>query len=470
MKQESSKKWHWALALCLIAALSGTAWAVDSLTYSGSTDNSMLQDLPGWISRDVLGDYWTVVSDSLFPTGETGNTVTINYSAGTDAATVSLDFVGGAQSSDVDVSKNTIEVKSGWIKSAVIGAITRNKNAMSNDVTISGGTVGSADASLEKYALYHGDVSGGYVTSGEGYAYDKTVTISGGTIFGAVIGGVVQGPVGDPWHKTWMTAGTGNAENNKVDIKGGILNNGGLLNNAIFGGYVGGGNAKKNQVNISGTPLLTSVDQIVGGYSSAGSALENSVYIGNNVLIGTTLTAGSAAHIIGGKADGGTMGAIAGNPKSADCNSVIINANITAAGYIYGGFTRSQGTSASNNWVGLLGGKIEAPESKKLQIFGGWVSKDSAVAKENIVEIAGSTTFGEGVSLYGWGNAFQNTEHTGNTLILNGVKNITVESVQSFDRYEFNLPANVGSGALISADEADLGSEATFEVSNFPTG
>jgi hypothetical protein len=476
------RKWRLALALAAIVAFAGIAWAA-GFDFPG---NLTVKVLPLWAAKNIFGetDPSNLGNVHVYPPeNEThGNVVTIggNVDGLVGGAT------NGAFTGDTDVSNNSVIVDTNGItiKVAVIGAGVQYGNATGNNVTINHGTIGSGTPTEP------GQVFGGYVTGGSnggtsGNAERNTVTVTGGTINDHVFGGLVQGPAGTSnINPGWRTTGDGNAINNTVEIKGGELKKG------IFGGRAYAGDAKNNQIKLSGTANLSAVEEIIGGSSVSGNATANSVDIAVDIKI--------KGDIVGGRTDGGAAngntvtinkGKIEDNnnnsklfisggnientigSKSANENKVIIKGNRTTK--LIGGTD----DSGALNVVGARGLASNKAENNRVEIsgypeftghvnlYGAYLDNGIGTTKNNVVQISDYPDFSANVSLYGG----IGTTATGNKLILKADEPLTVNSVQNFQEYDITIPSTVGNGGsvLIVNGTANLGTSApTIKVSN----
>jgi hypothetical protein len=470
MKRINLKKWSWMLFVFLLAA---PAWGEERITLKSTSPDTVLKDLPDWVSKDAFTGIATLgylISGSIYPEGSVSSNEVIILGATQSLA--SLDFVAGGQSSDTAVTGNKVTISmdnDGKINAAVFGGAARVYSADYNSVTIVSGTVGSADNVL----LYPGQVYGGYVTSSDSAIEDanadgNTVTIGGGNIRGTVVGGFVQGPIEIPA----ATAGSGDALYNKVYIQGGTYGTG-ARNSGIFGGRVGSGDANYNRVVIkagdSSTPDVTSVDEIVGGYSKFGSADHNIV----KILTPITLSDDSSI-------EGGRSGvSYAQQGKGVSYNVVDIRANVGAK-EIHGGV--SQGQYAVGNRVRLWGKKdtmIEVKPAKsgtKLDIQAG--SAHQVI--NNTVEIYGNVKIkGGNVNLYGaTSHDVEGIEVQGNKLILAVSKDLLpleIHELRSFSSFDIAVGGYTNASPVLSADTVILsradneawGNVAEFKVYSF---
>ena len=212
-------------------------------------------------------------------------------------------------------------------------------------MTIENGTIGtSSDADY-----FPGQVYGGYVTQGSG----NDVTVRGGTVYDAVGGGFIQGPVGSAWNPLWTTAGSRHAVSNDVRITGGNLYH------YILGGTANTGDAVANRIEITGG-TITGDKNLVGGYTVEGNANDN------HVVIETPIT-GHTGTIRGGEIGSGDIA----SPLNLNQNTVKIaksveTVNISGAYFVY---NTSSVTFEAPGTVTVSGGKtfVEFTLSEVLQ-------------------------------------------------------------------------------------------------------
>ena len=155
-----------------------------------------------------------------------------------------------------DLSKNEVTLISGTVK-AVFGAINLLDldPVTGNQVVIKGGTVGIRRG---------GDIFGGShrLRSGVVTASSNSVTISGGTINGQVIGGQAKTKSGDAKLASAITA---IASDNSVTILGGTLN--GSIVGASALAANGRAETSNNTVTIQGNPTFGAAAGLFGGYA-----------------------------------------------------------------------------------------------------------------------------------------------------------------------------------------------------------
>jgi hypothetical protein len=470
----------------LSAILAGAAWAATSI--------------PTWVDDDIFGGNYATYSqrtaDSVFGGLPSGPDVTVINE------TVN-GFVGGGQSATADVFSNTVTIDGGtFVGVAVIGAATHSGAATNNKVYVKGAAteIGNAGGTLQP-----GQVYGGYVTNGEGDATRNAVTISGGTVNDAVVGGFIQGPIGHNWNPLWNSEGDGHALSNTVTVTGGTLKH------LIFGGRANTGNANSNEVSISGAVTYEGTG-IYGGLSEGGDASGNQVSI--NVALaggadGVSVSGGHAAvsadnniveingdfpsrYIVGGKAASAsgnsvtissTISPITTNQMeifggdattTANNNSVILDgANITTPtnynAHIYGGRAATvTGGTVNGNAVEIRDAKLTAPTSRNIYIIGGHGTAGSTEATDNTVRISGANTFTGNVNIIGGNDAADVV--TGNTLEISPddiSTAINFASVSGFQTLHVRLPEDAvdGSTVLSVSGAVTLGRAASPAVS-----
>lgn len=338
---------------------------------------------------------------------EAGNVAdnTVIVSGGT------VEEVIGGYSETGNATDNTVTVSGGSVLNNVYGGIASSEVgiASGNKVEISGGKV--AIENIE------GDIETGYalVVGGASYiAADKNeVTISGGTV------GSPDGLSGEEAAPVYIVAGgdsVNGSTGNTVTVKG----NATVYANAVIGGFTGdgeigdiaseermgnigaGGDAVGNQVTVEAN--AGGIESVYGGLAFGGNATGNTVTLADGFF--GEAYGGSALPVIPG--DGEDSGTAAPTPVmgNADNNTVIISGNAQAV-FIYGGSTvrdifADPGSiktgTANNNTVNISGGT-----------FGGTVK---------VTYIDGSSATGDlsGV-VYG---GISSSEASGNTVNISG--------------------------------------------------
>ena len=186
--------------------------------------------------------------------------------------------------------------------------------------------------------------------SSSGLVSGNTVTVSG-TVNKVVVGGASKG--------------SGNVENNIVNIKGGVVGRNVPGGAEIRGGYIegGSGNATGNKVNIeSGGGTAT----VYGAYTdSTGNVEKNAVTIGGGTRLDGSVMGGRSNS---GNATGNTV-TISGGTVGSDTSSMHYggysnsgdaegNAFNVEGGIVNGNIYGAQGVNVTNNTVNISGGII----------------------------------------------------------------------------------------------------------------
>ena len=213
-------------------------------------------------------DYVSIVTNGLtsaYPDYDTeylantkGNTVTIT---GSTFAT----NLYGAYASGVETSDNTVAVSAGTVDASVYGAFG-GSSGTNNTVTL--GAAGTDGPTIT------GDL---YAYDGTGITSGNTVTVSSGSVGGAVYGG----------QAATVTQST-------------IAVNGGSITNGIYGGYsTSGGSVDENVINLNAGTVS---GNIYGGYSENGSVGSNVINLYSTDVSGASLYGG-----YGGSVDNNTL-------------------------------------------------------------------------------------------------------------------------------------------------------------------
>jgi autotransporter-associated beta strand protein len=336
-------------------------------------------------------------------------------------------------------SNNTVNVISGTVPGAVYGGVNDNGNTDNNTVIVSGGRIGSSQASS-------GNVTGGWSFAGD--TLSNTVTVSGGRVDGRVFGGWIQGGDLDS-----------TAQGNQVVISG-TAN----VRDNIYGVYansantIGGAGSDGNSVNINGGVLNGSIEIIAGGYVFSGDGATPTV-AGNAVNLNGGSLNKKSINIYGGRAintsdvtsnsirvTGGdwTVNALYGGEfgGTGHGNVTVNEINITGgnvAATIYGGRSGGSG-NVDSNIVNLVDGNIIG------SVYGGWSQRGTATGNQVTIRAMtpGSTldkVYGGYVNA-GGGDAFSDNRlarYSGNT---------PINAVANFEFIDFNHTGNANIGAL----------------------
>ena len=283
----------------------------------------------------------------------------------------------------------------------------------------------------------------GKVIRSGGYQLDVAAAYSGGADDLSENHVIIQGGMVN--NNAWVYGGRsekGSVTKNTVTISGGTVNN------IVYGGYSTNGAATGNSVTLSGSTVN---DEVYGGWSNASGEVK-----GNQL----TMSAGEVKNIYGGYSWYG----------SATGNSVIISSG-TVKGDVSGGTVvmdifrdSSDKGSATSNVIKISGGTITG------NVVGGASPK---IATDNKIILAKGAAAAnlQKATLMGFDEA---STHSGNTLTVEGEKNITVGNVKNFDVYDFQLgDVKNGDTILNLLNDTNLG-DATVKVTNagnvIPTG
>jgi hypothetical protein len=399
MKNKVLKKWRWALALTAVMALAGVAWAETNYysypEYPGKTELTPAP-IPDWVSGDIFSGQYTESDNIFVDTTKDNNDVKVRQ----DVAGL---VGGGFSENNYEVAVNLVKTGAD-IGVAVIGAATRLGNAVNNDVVIDSGTIGSGTQAAP------GQVYGGYVTSGNGYAESNCVEINGGTINDAVVGGFIQGPVPHSWNLAWKTFGTGYAKFNTVTV------NGGTVAHQVIGGRANTGYANNNEVIIGENVTELTAQDIVGGRSVSGDASENHVKIYGGINHNSDIKGGDAGekaedntvYISAGSKTVGTSNIIGGaGPGGAKGNNVeidrgtILDSNNSPL-HIAGGQSINDNALVEKNKVLIKGtSTILGNTGGTVEVAGGNTGQTNAINQNNTVRVEGTPTFKGTVKLFG---------------------------------------------------------------------
>ncbi|MBQ1876796.1 MAG: hypothetical protein II145_08850, partial [Selenomonas sp.] len=218
------------------------------------------------------------------------------------------------------------------------------------------------------------------------------------------------------------------------DVRENTVTVNGTAKGFVAGGLTATGTADSNTVTLGGKTESTAATvggDAYGGYSLSGAAKSN------------TLTVTKSASV-GGNAYGGYS--LSGAAKS---NTLTVTNSGTVKEDVYGGDGEN---SATDNSVTISGGTVQ------YDVYGG---NGGTSANGNKITLAGGKVLGDVFGGYADG---PNTTATGNTLTLDGVKNVSLGGVNNFDTYEFDIADDATFGAddavLKLSQDTDLGSAA----------
>ncbi len=296
------------------------------VTFNGSEVKRIFGGMSGWISDSNVsgsGGGSSLVSQ---------NRVTFNGGKS--------QYIYGGSSNQGRVSNNYVDLNGGEIKQAVFGGVSDWQEATNNEVTVNNAQI--TDDAYKTMGLPAHYSSVGYVgvfggRSSVGSADENRVRIKNGKFYAPVYGG--------------YTGGTGHANNNSVEMKGGEASD----------SYIDEG--------LSGGP----VDSIYGGYAEGGSANGNIVSIGKNAVTGK-VNGGYAAY------DGQNR------VQTADGNLVDVSGSAKVNGGILGGYSggRDADSHANKNTVTVSGNASVGNNASTVNIRGG-VSGNSDAAENKII-------------------------------------------------------------------------------------
>jgi len=409
------------VALASLQALCGAAHALDMI-YTG--EESMLQELPAWVSAPSRGLFAGTTDAPV----ASQNTVIVNYQP--DATSPNPTYVFGGMSEAGSVQKNMVLIRNGQVEAGVYGGYSNSGDVSYNHVEIYNGSANT--------------VYGGYSLSG--HVTDNRVVIhedfsqSGGP--GRMYGGYSEG--GDVLRNTlvlyggtgmeaaWLYAGQTGAGGNVMDNH--LVMNDGYVD-TLQGGYASGsGVASGNSVTVNGGKVTA----VFGGVSTGGQAKDNVVNFRGGVL--------NEGFMAGGRSD----------YSDAVGNTINLESG-TVRGIMYGGITYGQG-SASGNTVNI-GGDVVLETFPMMgmtmdpQVYAGLSSTGDAT--HNTINLSGNPVLEHAV-LYG-GLSYGGDDFTGNTLNVNGFQG-TVKGIVNFENYNFFLPASLrnGDSVLTVIDPVDI--------------
>jgi hypothetical protein len=465
--QTRKRKCRRAFAVSVLACLISALCAAPALAQTYTGISSDLQNPPA--VGGFPGSQNTFAPNNYLTANPSNNTITINNPGGANNPV----YVFGGFSENGTTEKNTVELISGAVTSAVIGGASYSGgNAIGNTINISGGDVGGSGGGVYGgRSSYNGNATGNTVNiSGGafadsiqgGYSYDNgnvignTVNISEGISSNVYVhggysqsNGNVSGNTvnisGGSWY--WVYGGRGDDKNN---ITGNTVNisEGGTVRGEAYGGMLQqNGNVTGNVVNISGGK--------VGGSVYGGAAITNGTSKNNTVNI-------SGGDVTGYQVRGG-YAVVNGIVEENTVN--ISGGNITTG--VYGGRIQSTGTTRKNE-VNVSGGSVSdgvtggytwdgSATDNTVTLSGGIVSNGvtggyagSGTATGNIVNISGNANIVGVTALYG-GDGNGTDKRTGNTLYVNNWKgsNAGSANIANFQNYHFTLPASVSNGANI---------------------
>ena len=255
---------------------------------------------------------------------------------------------------------------------------------------------------------------GGY-TFGKGAVTNNEVHFEGGTSTGYVMGGYLDN-----------TASTAEMTGNKV-----VFTNG-TAAEIVGADSHGKGKLSGNTVTFGGAG---SVAEILRG-----ALAENQAAVEGNAV---TMTGGSAERVYGGTTyatDPATGDLVAGTGNALNNTVTIEGGAVTKE--IMGGI----GYHADGNVVTITGGTI-GTTAQAADVYGGWAAGPGSSTTGNTVNLGAV----DGTYTADLTNAQVHGDNSTDSAVNNNVlnvrgKDITVKSVDTFDKYNFKLKGNIGDG------------------------
>ena len=302
-------------------------------------------------------------------------------------------------------SNNTLTVSAGTKATAAFGGRVNIGDVTGNKVAMSGGELVTTDVTHPNYGL-SGNVYGGLAE--DGAATGNRVTLEGGTLRAAYGGFSFAGTAG----------GEGEGLGNSVTVRGGQVAEG------VYGGYAVQKDAAANLVAVSGGTVSGAV---VGGYAEIGNAIKNTVTLEGKGNINGNVIAGQSEK---GEVRDNTLrvsgGIVEGNLTAGQSGSGEVRANTLTVegGEIKGRLTLGQVSGTLTGGLSSKGGSVKNAVTLRGGIFTGAVSvtggSSPVKAADNAVNLTGTTTGLEGVTLRGYSDV--TAAHSGNELHVGGVK------------------------------------------------
>ncbi len=370
----------------------------------------------GDANRGDADNNLVIVEESAKVMGAVYGGSSVSGAAGDNIVTISGGIVsnsvhgGFSETGDVYNNSVTVNGESTEVKGVIYGGLSNNSDVDANSVTIEEGTVGTV----------YGAFSSADSSGGSGNVNNNSVEISGGTVNGDVTGA-----------RTW----SGGACENVVTVTGGIVNGEAESDiNGVLGGCSDSGNAKENSVYVSGGTVNCN---IYGGYSERNAAgnkvfLEGAAVVKGNVYGGFSgggKVGGNEVTVNGGAVDGMLYGgysdikAVNGNKVTViggklhsvyggqAGNGIVSGNKVEITGgvleNVYGGYSGSNSQRTENNEVTVTGGTMH-------NVYGGYAEGDGA-ASDNTVNIGG----GE-VKFNVYGSYYADGKGTDNTVNFSG--------------------------------------------------
>ena len=474
--------------------------AYGSYAWAGKADGTLIVQ-NGKVGRDAYGSYAGAGDASgkltLSSSGTVGRNAYGSYSKTGAATDSTLTMAGGSTvqqrayggyAAQGTSEKNKLTMDGSAVNGSAYGGYAAKGAATGNTLEMkNGSTVGTVDAPKEAYGGYGtsaesneltvqgsstvGNAYGGRATTGMASKNKLTVTKSGkvtGDAYGSYAAAgkadgtlsVQNGTVNGDAYGAYALAG---------DASGKLtLSSGGKVSGNAYGSYSATGAATDSTLTMSDG---ASANRAYGGYGKT-SASKNSVTITGGTVkdevfggSGETSATDNSVTISGGEVDGEIYGGRSGT-SSADRNTVTVTGG-TVQKDVYGG---SGKTSANGNKITLAGGTVRG-----YVVYGGYTTGTNTTATGNTITLqkgadGNPTTFGESSRLYGG----YGTNTSGNTLIFDGVKNVSLKgknSVNNFNTYVFDIADDFGKddAVLKLSNDTNFGS-AVVVVQNAKVG
>ena len=335
----------------------------------------------------------------------TGNQLTVTGVYSTDEPKYA--YGGRNEGATGDVTWNTVTIDLAHAADLVEEVYGGMASAEDNTGAVDHNTANMKNGSTR--LLY-----GGY-TFGKGAVTNNEVHFEGGTSTGYVMGGYLDN-----------TASTAEMTGNKV-----VFTNG-TAAEIVGADSHGKGKLSGNTVTFGGAG---SVAEILRG-----ALTENQAAVEGNAV---TMTGGSAERVYGGTTyatDPATGDLVAGTGNALNNTVTIEGGAVTKE--IMGGI----GYHADGNVVTITGGTI-GTTAQAADVYGGWAAGPGSSTTGNTVNLGAA----DGTYTADLTNAKIHGDNSSDDSVNNNVlnvysKDVTVKSVDTFDKYNFKLKDNIGDG------------------------
>ena len=335
----------------------------------------------------------------------TGNQLTVTGVYSTDEPKYA--YGGGNEGAMGDVTRNAVTIDLAHAADLVEEVYGGMASAEDNTGAVDHNTANMKNGTTR--LLY-----GGY-TFGKGAVTNNEVHFEGGTSTGYVMGGYLDN-----------TASTAEMTGNKV-----VFTNG-TAAEIVGADSHGKGKLSGNTVTFGGAG---SVAEILRG-----ALAENQAAVEGNAV---TMTGGSAERVYGGTTyatDPATGDLVAGTGNALNNTVTIEGGAVTKE--IMGGI----GYHADGNVVTITGGTI-GTTAQAADVYGGWAAGPGSSTTGNTVNLGAA----DGTYTVDLTNAQVHGDNSTDSAVNNNVlnvrgKDITVKSVDTFDKYNFKLKGNIGGG------------------------